>query len=327
MKAMVCTKYGPPDVLQLQDIDKPVPKDNEVLIRIHATSVTAGDYRIRGLNVPFGFKTPMRLMLGFNKPRQSILGINLAGVIEAVGKDVKQFKVTDAVYGSSGMKLGCYAEYICLDENSSLTTKPEHISFEAAAAFPFGMFTALSFLRDKGRIQPGEKVLIYGASGAVGTAAIQLAKYFGAEVTAVCSGENIELVASLGADKVIDYTKQDFTQSGEQYDIIFDTVGKSSFSGSLNSLRDNGRYLLTVTDLWSNLRILWSNLFRHNKVIAGIATENRDDLLFLAGLFESGKITPVVDRIYPFAQLPDAHAYAEQGHKKGNVVITMSDQP
>lgn len=323
MKAIVCTKYGPPDVLQLAEVEKPIPKDNEVLIRIYATSVTAADYRIRGLNVPAGFGILMRIALGFRKPRKEILGVNFAGDIESVGKNVNLFNVGDRVFGTSGVSFGAYAEYICLADDGVLVIKPDNMTFEEAAAFPFGTLSALFFLRDKGKIQKGHSVLIYGASGSVGTAAVQLARYFGAEVTAVCSAVNLEMVKCLGADRVIDYNMVDFTQESKRYDIIFDTVGKTSFSGSMPSLKKYGRYLLAVAGLPLQFLSLWISMTGNKKMIAGVASDNKEDLSFLVTLFEAGKMKPVIDRCYPFEKIPAAHKYAEKGHKKGNVVITL----
>lgn len=326
MKAMVCTRYGPPDVLRLAEVEKPIPKATEVLVRINATSVTAADYRIRGLNVPAGFGILMRLALGLWRPRKAVLGMNLAGVVESVGNNVSLFKEGDRVFGTSGMNLGAYAEYICLAENSVLAIKPDNMSDEQAAAFPFGTLSALSFLRDKGNIQKGQNVLIYGASGSVGSAAVQLARHFGAAVTAVCSAANMEMVQNLGAQRVVDYNKEDFTQLGEKYDIIFDTVGKTPFANSLQSLKQNGRYLLAVAGLPLQIRALWTSLIGRKKVIAGVANDTKEDLEFLKALFEAGKLKPVIDRCYPFEQIPEAHRYAETGHKKGNVVITLEQK-
>jgi len=327
MKAIVCTKYGPPDVLQLKEVEKPIPKDNEVLIRIHATTVTTGDVNARGfVFVPPGLGLLAQLMLGLRKPKKTILGTELAGEIEAVGKDVELFRKGDQVFGLTGASLGAYAEYKCMPEEGAVASKPANMTYEEAAAIPFGATAALYFLRDKGNIQSGQKVLINGASGSVGTAAVQLAKYFGAEVTGVCSTTNLEMVRSLGADKVIDYTQEDFTQSGETYDIIFDTVvGKTSFSGCRNSLKENGLYLAVAGGLKELIQMLWTSIIGRKKVIfgGGSACERKEYLIFLKGLIEEGKIKSVIDRRYPLEQMAEAHRYVDKGHKKGNVVITV----
>ena len=320
MKAIVCTEFGSTDVLKLREVAMPAPKDNEVLIRIVATTVAVEDPGIRarpGLN-------------GFLKPKKSILGFYLAGEVESVGKDVKRFKKGDKVYGNTGLSLlGTYAEYICMPEDGALAMKPASITDEEAAALPNGALTALPFLRDKGNIKSGQKVLIYGASGAVGTIAVQLAKYFGADVTGVCSTTNLELVKSLGADKVIDYTQEDFTKNGQTYDIIFDTVGKSAFSRCKDSLTENGIYLTTVPSLATFIQMLRTSMTGGKKV--GIAAtglrpsnEKTKELIFLNGLIEAGKIKAVIDRSYPLEQIAEAHKYVEAGHKKGNVVITLN---
>ena len=319
MKAIVYTKYGPPDVLQLKEVEKPVPNEHEVLIKIYATSVTSGDCRLRKPD-PFA----IRFFNGLIRPKKiTILGNELAGEIEDVGKNVKLFRKGDQVFGQAGMSLGTNAEFICLPEDGTLAIKPANLSYEEAAVIPFGGNTALHFLK-KGNIRSGQKILIYGAAGSIGTAAIQIAKHFGAEVTGVCSTTNLDLVKSLGADKVIDYTNEDFSQSGQTYDIIFDTTGKSPFSGCLKSLKPNGIYLRAVhMSLSSIVRGLWTSMTSSRKVIGGVATELKENLVFLKGLVEAGKLKPVIDRNYPFEQIAEAHRYVDKGHKKGNVAITV----
>jgi len=324
MKAIVCTKYGAPEVLQLKEVETPVPRDNEVRIRIHATTVTSGDSRMRSFKVPLSFWLPARMALGLRKPKKAILGSELAGEIEATGRDVKLFRRGDQVFAYPGHNGGAYAEYICMPENGCLAIKPSNMTFEEAAAIPFGGNTALHFLR-KGNVRSGQKVLIYGASGSVGTYAIQLAKYFGAEVTGVCGTTNLELVTSLGADKVIDYTKGDFTKNGETYDVIFDAVGKSSFSGCMRSLKKEGIYLHAVASPAVMLRMRWASMMSSKKLIGGTAIPETENLIFLKELVEAGKIKPVIDRCYPLEQMVEAHRYVEKGHKKGNVVITVAE--
>lgn len=320
MKAIVCTEYGPPDVLQLKEIDTPIPKDNEVLIRIYATTVTSADIRIRRAD-PFAVK----FFYGLRRPKpNTILGCALAGDIAAIGPNVKQFHVGDPVFANTGTSLGANAEYICLPEEGAVAPKPTNMTYEEAAAVPFGATTSLVFLKTKGKIQPGQQVLIYGASGALGMAAVQLAKAFGAEVTGVCSTAKLELVKSLGADAVIDYTQSDFTQNGQTYDMIFDTSGKSSFSGCLKSLKPNGLYLRAVHfDLVSVLRGLWVSLTNSKKVIGGVVIERKDDLMVLKDLIEAGKLISLIDRRYRLEQTAEAHRYAEQGQKQGHIIINV----
>jgi NADPH:quinone reductase-like Zn-dependent oxidoreductase len=322
MKAVVCTKYGPPEVLQLREVEKPVPKENEILIKVHATTVTSGDTRVRGFRVPLSFWLFARIALGFRGPRINILGADLAGEIESVGKDVKNFKKGDPVFAYPGQIGGAYAEYICLTEDIAMAVKPVNMTYEEAAAIPFGGNTALYFLR-QANIQKGQKVLIYGASGSVGTFAVQIAKYFGAEVTGVCSTANIDLVKSLGADKVIDYTKEDFGKNGETYDVIFDTVAKSSFSDSMRSLKEKGVYLQTVATPAIGIRMQWTSITSNKTLIGGTAVPTSENLIFLKELVEAGKIKPVIDRKYPLEQIVKAHRYVDKGHKKGNVVMTV----
>jgi len=325
MKAILHTKYGPPDELQLREVEKPVPKDNEVLIKIHATTVTSSDCNIRNLTfAPQWSRLPMRLFVfGAFKPRVHRLGIDLAGEIEAVGKDVKRFKVGDQVFGRPDPAFGAHAEYICIPENGVLTIKPANTTWEEAASIPLAGNTALYFIRDLGNIQAGQKVLINGASGGIGTFAVQLAKYYGAEVTGVCSTTNLEMVKSLGADKVIDYTKEDFTQTGQTYDVIFDAVGKSSFSRCKNSLKKKGIYLTTLPTMAIFLQTVWTSMIGGKKVKFGDALGKVENLVFLKELIEAGRIKSVIDRRYPLEQTAEAFRYVEKGHKKGNVVIIV----
>jgi NADPH:quinone reductase-like Zn-dependent oxidoreductase len=322
MKAIVCTRYGSPDVLQIKEVAIPAPNDREVLIKTYATTVTSGDWRVRSLNVPAGFGLIMRLVFGVSRPKQPILGTELAGVVESVGKDVSKFKVGDQVFAFSDAAMGCHAEYKCMPEDGAMAFKPANLTYDEAAALSFGGTTALDFLR-RGTLQSGERVLVNGASGGVGTAAVQLAKHFGADVTGVCSSANVELVRSLGARHVIDYTQEDFTQNGETYDVIIDTVGTAPFSRCKASLKEGGRLLMVLGGLPEMLKIPWAWMTSSKKVIAGPATGRAEDLRFLAGLAEAGEFRPVIDRRYPFEQIAEAHRYVDTGRKKGNVVITL----
>ncbi len=326
MKAIVWTKYGSPDVLQLREIAKPAPKANEVLVKIHATTVTAGDCEARNLRMPILIRLPMRIYVGLSKPKRiTILGQELAGEIEATGKDVKRFKVGDQVFGTTGLGFGAYAEYICLPEASgmgALATKPANMTYEEAAAVPTGGLEALHFIR-KGNIQRGEKVLILGAGGSIGTFAVQLARYFGAEVTGVDSTGKLEMLRSIGAKHVIDYTQEAFTGNGQTYDVIFDVPGKSSFSSSIRSLKQNGRYLLANPGLSHTLLGPWTSMRSGKKVIFGGGSQKTEDLIFLRNLIEAGQIRAVIDRRYPVEQIAEAHRYVDTGQKQGNVVMTL----
>lgn len=310
MKAVICTKYGPPEVLRLAEVEKPIPQSNEVLIKIHATTVHIGDTKIRGFRPGMGFaldllvKPFMWIAVGFAGPRRKILGMELSGEIEAVGKDVSRFKHGDQVFGATEMRFGAYAEYICLPEEWALAIKPANMTHEEAAAVPNGATTALLILR-KANVQRGQKVLVYGASGSVGTFAVQLAKTMGAGVTGVCSTANLEMVRSLGADKVIDYTTTDFTRNGERYDVIFDAVGKLSRSRVKGSLTKTGKYLNVLTDSGTSMKM------------------HVADLITLKEYIEAGKLRSVIDRRYPLEQIVEAHRYVDQEHKKGNVTITV----
>jgi NADPH:quinone reductase-like Zn-dependent oxidoreductase len=323
MKAIVATNYGGPEVLQLKEVEKPAPKDNEILVKVHATTVNVGDSRMRSFAVPPLFWLPARITLGFTKPKNPIFGMELAGKVEAVGKDVKRFRVGDQVFASTlEENFGAHAEYKCLREDAAVVTKPQQVSYEEAATLSISANTALYFLK-KGNIQPGQKVLINGASGGVGTFAVQLAKYFGAEVTGVCSTKNIELVKSLGADRVIDYTQEDFTKNGERYDIIFDAAGKTTFSQCESSLKPKGYYLSTIIVL-PEIKGLWYSMTTGKQVIGGTAATSTEALVFLKELMEMGRLKPVIDRCYALEQMAEAHRYVDQGHKKGNVVITVT---
>ena len=321
MQAIVCPTYGSPDVLQLKEVAKPSPKDNEVLIKVHAAVVGPADCAFRK-----GDPFIVKLIYGLARPKFAILGVEFAGEIEAVGKDVTLFKKGDQVFGMSPNSFGAHAEYMCLPEDKPLIIKPANTTYAEAAGIVDGATTALTFIRDVAKLQRGQKVLINGASGAVGAYAVQLAKYFGAEVTGVCSTANAALVQSLGADHVVDYTKEDFTKSGQTYDVIFDAVGKSSFSRCKGALMQKGMYLSTAPTLGIVLQMLRTSMFGSKKAkfaTAGLM-QNKDNLTFLKDLIEAGAITSVIDRCYPLEQTAEAHRYVEQGHKKGNVVITIA---
>jgi len=322
MKAVVYHEYGSPDVLKCEGVEKPTPKANEILVKVYATTVTVADIRSRSFTVPLSVWLPARIALGFRRPKKAILGVELAGEIESVGKDVKRFKKGDQVFAATLISYGAYAEYKCLPEDAAVAIKPSNISYEEAAALPIGARTALHYLR-KANIQRGQKVLVYGASGSVGTYAVQLARYFGANVTGVCSTTNVELVKSLGADKVIDYTVEDFYTKDETYDVIFEAVDKSSFSACMRSLKKDGIYLNVTTPL-PGFRMLWTKMTSSKKLMLGEnPPEKAEDLIFLKELIEAGKIKPVIDRGYPLEQIVEAHRYVDKGHKKGNVVITV----
>jgi len=324
MKAILHTAYGPPEELQVIEVEKPVPKENEVLIKIHATTVTTSDCNVRNLTfTPKLFHLPMRMQFGLTKPNNNRLGLDLAGEIKAMGKEVTRFKIGDQVFGTTEPHYGAYAQYICLPEDAVITGKPANMTYEEAATVPGMGNTALYFLKDLGNIQAGQKVLINGASGGIGTFAVQLAKHFGAEVTGVCSTSNLELVQSLGADKVIDYTKEDFTRRGETYDVIFDAVGKSSFLHCKGALKENGVYLDTLPKLSTILQMMWTSMISSKKVKMGGAPAKVENLISLRELIETEVLKTVIDRQYPLDQIIEAFEYVEGGHKKGNVIITV----
>lgn len=330
MKAIVCTEFGTPDVLQLKEVVKPTPKDNEVLIRVHAASVNFGDLMARNFkavsprkfNMPFIFWLPSKIAFGLRKPNITILGSELAGQIEAIGKDVKRFKKGDPVFGYPGLSFGAYAEYACLPEEGCLAIKPANMTYEEAAVVPYGAIMALNLL-GKANIQPDQKVLVNGASGGIGSAAVQIAKHWGAEVTGVCGTARLEFVKSLGADKIMDYTQEDFTQNGETYDLILDVLGKSSFSRVKSSLKPNGILLFASFKMKQLIQMLWTSKTGDRKVICAIAPGSVEDLHSVKELIEAGKIKAVIDRCYPMDKAADAHRYVEQGRKQGHVVIAI----
>jgi NADPH:quinone reductase-like Zn-dependent oxidoreductase len=332
MKASVYTEYGPPEVLQLKDVEEPAPKENEVRIKVHATSVNYGDLVARNFkaissrefNMPFPLWLISKIFFGLRKPKITILGSEFAGEVEAIGKEVKRFKIGDPVFGYLGQGMGAYAEYLCMPEAGCVAIKPANMTNEEAAVVPMGAIMALNLLREKGNIHSGDKVLINGASGSIGSAAVQLAKnHFGAVVTGVCSTPRIEYVKLLGADKVIDYTKEDFTQSGESYDLIFDVLGKSSFSRGKSSLSPNGRYLYASFKMKQLFQMLWTSLTGSQKVICALAPGSTEDLISVKELIEEGKIMAIIDRRFPLEEAAEAHRYVESGLKKGNVVINV----
>lgn len=327
MKAVIYTAYGSPDVLHPADIDQPTPAAHEVLVKVHASTVTTGDCNARGfVFVPTGFQLIARLMFGINKPKKPVLGVEFAGEVAAVGSAVTRFKPGDAVFGIDGNRLGAYAEYKTIAETAGIVHKPANLSYAEAAAIPNGALTALTFLRNLAKIQPGQSILIYGASGSVGSSAVQLARHFGAEVTGVCSTRNVDLVRSLGASRVIDYTREDFTAGKQTYEVIFDTVGKTSFRAARHLLKPHGLFLTAAGGIPDFLRMGWTGLRGGKKVIVGMSSERQDDLQLIQQLAAAGEFRPVIDRSYPLAQTADAHRYVDSGRKRGSVVITVVPQ-
>lgn len=333
MKAIVYTEYGGPDVLHLQEIEKPFPKDNEVLIKIHAVSINFGDLIARNFknvsprqfNMPFLFWIMSRFVFGLSKPKKKVLGNSFAGEVEAIGQNVKLFKKGDPVFACTEQKMGAYAEYVCMVENGLLSLKPSNMTYEEASTIPYGASMALSLLR-KTNFQKGQTVLILGASGGIGSAVVQLAKhYYGAAVTAVCSSEAIAYVTKLGADKVIDYKKEDFTKNGQTYDLIIDVLGRSSFSKIKASLTQNGIYLSVSFKMKKLLQMLWTKIWGGKQVKCALATPKREDLTFIKDLIQEGKMIAVIDKCYPLEKTSEAHMYIESGNKKGNVVIKVNE--
>lgn len=325
MKAILHSRYGSPDLLRFEEVARPAPRDKEVLIKIHATTVSTGDCNMRNFTFVTKSMLPMaKLMFGIGKPwKERILGTELAGEIVGVGEGVVRFKLGDRVFGSTGMAGGGHAQYACLHENAALATKPASLRWEEAVAIPFGANTALFYLRELGKIQAGHKLLIIGASGSIGSAGVQLGKHFGATVTAVCSGANVELVKSLGADTVIDYTKEDFNKNAETYDLIFDVVGATTFDRCKPSLEPPGIFLSCIMGLPDVARRLWTSINGGKKMRGSVAINSRERMTFIAELAAAGKLKPVIDRSYPLQQIAQAYKHVERGHKKGNVVITV----
>lgn len=321
MKIVQYKKYGNPDVLKLVDVKKPIPRDNEVLIKIHATTVTAADCLMRRADTIFS-----RLVLGFARPKEKyqVMGLELSGIVEDIGTNVTRFRKGDEVYGFTGFTVGAYAEYKCISEDASIAIKPARLDYKASASIVDGSTTALFFLKEKGGIKQGDEVLIIGASGSIGTAAVQIAKYYGAIVTGICSGKNLELVSSLGADEVIDYTKTDYTKLTKKYDLIFDTVGKSSYPRMNRLLRTEGKYLVTVGNM---IKVMfyntWTKYFSKKKHINAMSVEKKKALVTIRDMIEAGALSPVIDKIYSLEEIPEAHSYVEKGHKVGNVVVDI----
>jgi NADPH:quinone reductase-like Zn-dependent oxidoreductase len=327
MKAMIYRRYGGPEVVRLDEVSMPVPKPSEVLIRIHATTVTSADWRARSLNMPPGFRLLGRLVFGIFRPRQPILGTELAGIVEAIGRDVTRFRVGDEVIAFTGGRFGCHAEYRAVAEDGMIVLKPANLSFEEAASISFGAAAALPFLRDKARIRPGERVLVVGASGAVGSAALQVSRHFGAEVTAVTSTPNVALVASLGAQRVIDYRKVDFATTGEAWDVIVDTTGTVPFRRCEKVLKPGGRLVAVRGSLWQWLGLGGPSRRSGKQMISGVATAKPDDLRDIADMATRGDLKPVIDRIYRLEDAAEAHAHVDTGHKRGSIVLRVAANP
>lgn len=330
MKAIVYREYGGPEVLKLEELEKPSPKDDEVLVKIFATNVNFGDLFIRKFNeitpkkfnMPFIFWLPTKILLGINKPKINIVGSEYSGVIESIGKDVNNFKVGEEVFGYRSMKMGANAEFISVPAKGLIINKPKNVTFDEAATFPYGALTALNLLR-KAEIKPGQKILINGASGSIGSHSVQLAKHYGAEVTGVCGTERMKFVKSIGANKVIDYTKEDFTKNGETYDVIFDILGRTKFKYCKNSLTENGKYLLASFKMKQLTQMIWTKIFSSKKVICAMSSENYDDLVAVKSLIERGVFKAIIDKTFPLEETSKAHEYIESGKKKAQIVITV----
>ena len=325
MRAAIFERYGAPEVLKVVDLPKPTPKENEILIKICAASVSSGDCRIRALDVPKGMGLPVRLVFGINKPRKKILGMNLAGVVEAVGEKVTAYKVGDKVMGSSGMAFGAYAEYKCVSEKAPITLMPDHLSYEEAASITFGALTALHYIRNKAQVKNGDRVLINGASGAVGVSSIQMAKSLGAHVTAVCSGKNAEFVKSIGADDVIDYQKESIFLCQKNFDVVMDTVGNLDFSETKDILSPKGLFLAVSGDLPKMLRAVWTSLFEKQKLIAGVAADTKQAVELVKEFTQSNVFKPVIDQSFSLDRIVDAHRYVDSKRKRGNVILRICD--